>query len=450
MADAKRFPREYFQQALERILEQVAKAETYRVQWRFELLRETVVSEFQVSAVYVVGSWARGAPECGDLDLVVTLQGSRDVPSSALRRVIGRGARYVQFHIGTPEENSSHAPFPEARLLWSPERADWRENLAAIRPNPNAGRYARKSDALPLRLAQLRLYDLDEADSMVDLIESGVVASEWVELNTVAPVPESWDRETQWLYERISDRTGAQSRRILPVVVQHLWDLRLHGSRWRHRLRDRSEFSYGPCIVRLGRPRLEAKSLERIDVSALVMAPHISTRGPNGLWVLRRGPSHPLRKLFDGVQAWAIADARGSVCHDRCTAAWTEGRYREFFAADLFTSQTAAQRRVATLTQDGEADLRTVLLSGVEILDAVGHADALYAGNEEILLSSCAKLDEESTVMNTPEALASALRRALRPREKRAVAPRVTRPPSSRSLGRRAAPARAPSGRRAR
>lgn len=81
--------------------------------------------------MHVVGSFARGAFECGDLDLVARSTSSlaNGHPTERVQPLISRRAPRVQIHIGTPDANSSRAKFPEAVLLWCTKDRDWRARV---------------------------------------------------------------------------------------------------------------------------------------------------------------------------------------------------------------------------------------------------------------------------------------------------------------------------------
>ena len=56
-------------------------------------------------------------------------------------------------------------------------------------------------------------------------------------------------------------------------------------------------------------PSLDIGMLDKVATSALVIVPHKTTRGPNGLWIIRRGPQHPLVKFFAPLSIYvAVAE----------------------------------------------------------------------------------------------------------------------------------------------
>ena len=60
--------------------------------------------------------------------------------------------------------------------------------------------------------------------------------------------------------------------------------------------------------------------LNEISRSSLVVAPHLSRRGPNGLWIISRGVNHTIEKAFRertlyylemGKRPWSVQEIDG-------------------------------------------------------------------------------------------------------------------------------------------
>jgi predicted nucleotidyltransferase len=312
---ADRLPRAILQRRLERILAHIDATSSFSAEWTETLLGRTRKrSTFGVVAVYVVGSFARGAPLCGDLDLLVTIESTARMtpPSATVARLIARRAPRVQVHVGTPPDNSSLAKFDEAVLLWRSDSRDWKPRLDAIRVDPNAGRFARPTDSLPLNLRQMRMYDIEVAENSARLVEDGVLASQWTPLTDRAAIaPSSWDEEMSDAFERMKSTAGKATREVLPYAFQFLSQVgavRTHS--WPS---DPTDFAFGPIRVRVGRPLLDVSPLDELGTNAIVMVPHRSRRGPNGVWVLTRGPKHSSRPLFAKLAFWVNVDDRGRL-----------------------------------------------------------------------------------------------------------------------------------------
>jgi len=115
--------------ALQRIAARIASQQVYEVEWSDRLFGAQS-SRIRVEGLWVAGSYARGALDCGDLDViakVVSEQGILPWGATISRILVGR-APDVRLYSGTPEKNSSGVSFPEARLVWSPAEPNWQSS----------------------------------------------------------------------------------------------------------------------------------------------------------------------------------------------------------------------------------------------------------------------------------------------------------------------------------
>jgi hypothetical protein len=253
----------------------------------------------EIKALWVAGSYARGAAECGDLDLIIEvaitpsrLAKNDDPRRPSLRRLLLKGAKDVQLHKGTPEKNNMGVTFPEARLIWSPAAPDWAGAIAAIRIDSSATRHARRADFAPLRPSQLAYTNQPDLEVVVDLRERGEIEWTWVPLDQIEVKPDEWSFNAWEFAERLTRfRVGRKTQAVMQFVIAYL-EATQRRLRWDFRDRSSSptRFKAGKLMVEAGRPQLAISELNDRAVKAVVLAPHISRRGPNGLWILSRGP----------------------------------------------------------------------------------------------------------------------------------------------------------------
>jgi hypothetical protein len=69
---------------------------------------------------------------------------------------------------------------------------------------------------------------------------------------------------------------------------------------------DKTQFRYGGAEVFVGRPRVRLSCLDELACSELAIAPRISRRGPNGVWMINRGEQHALEQLFTDRFAYYV------------------------------------------------------------------------------------------------------------------------------------------------
>ncbi|WP_413770025.1 hypothetical protein, partial [Vibrio vulnificus] len=117
-ASEKRYPRESFTKKLIRMCQRLVEC-SVRTSSHKDIYGE-FTGEITITSMWVVGSYARGAMTCGDLDMVIGVQTKGALPSTrAWARSFFGAPSLVRYYPGNPIENMSGIPFPEAVLIWS-------------------------------------------------------------------------------------------------------------------------------------------------------------------------------------------------------------------------------------------------------------------------------------------------------------------------------------------
>lgn len=339
--------------------------------------------EASVRAVWAVGSYARGALTCGDLDLVVELDSKRIRGSEANRILFNSPAR-IRTYIGTPADNSAHVEFTEAVLVWQPG-LDWKVAMESIQLNESAARFSRPSDEIPLRLEQLS-GTWDTANEILAGKADGTFNWSFVPLESVTPVlPVVQTFEEHKMARTMRLRVKGKANQALVPYLQGL--SRMWGNE--HLTWDidgRADIYQGGTQFFLA-SLWDPSVLSDISVKRVVVVPHLSTRGPNGFWVVERGANHPLTKLFSNSKAWVVASSDGKpvvvgyghVSSDECVS-----------AVDLFSQASAAAEFAAESDEvcpfeDGPR--RVVPFEGTELLNLLADFDMLTEGLPDTVFS---------------------------------------------------------------
>jgi predicted nucleotidyltransferase len=269
----------------------------------------------RIREIHVFGSFARGAMEPNDLDLIVV----HDRPSeavlapllkavksysyddldrsfkayqrfeAALRKVFRRGGERMDVKLAESLESAVSAlvdiPRGEIRLVWSESNRDWRANVAAIAASPTAGRHPR-NHFISVKRAGCALVDVEKVTEMIDV---GVLSLEKLRLDDIDP---GLNREFQhWLDHWTRLRCmGSDALKVLPWGM---WWLQEQGAA-RPRI-DRTEL-----IDKDWRFRVEIGRLYPYYVFSLFEAhptmvrqcliPHRRVREENWMYVFERGP----------------------------------------------------------------------------------------------------------------------------------------------------------------
>jgi hypothetical protein len=314
----KRFPRTAFTRKLTRLCERLEECHRRTIAFRHFFFRSREMSsDVVVRSLWVVGSYARGALDCGDLDVVLQVGPERDLPPQrTITKAFFGSLPYVRYYLGDPTTNTSGIEFPDAVLVWSGPQCDWASAIASIKPNPSAGRAARDTDAIPLRHEQVYA-ELNELVKLVELRDHGslewnfaAVDSKWLEM---IPSQDIASGEEQ-LLRSAEIYWGRKSRQLVPALLRLM---RVHepNGDWNSGYADHSRMRCGGTEVRVGHPEVGTSSFDNNpSLRQIALVPHFSARGPNGAWLIRRGQGHPdLVRLMNSWAFYLVADD-GSPC----------------------------------------------------------------------------------------------------------------------------------------
>ena len=307
-----RQPRGFFEKKLRKILQRISKNEWVDLRWSNNFFPGgPFTGRAKATTVWVVGSFARGAEFCGDLDIVIqaeTVFDSFAAPNKTVCNALAGAHPYARAYLGTPEKNDSYASFDDAVLLWSEDRPDWETALAGIQINPNEGRQEREWDALPLRMEQVRISDPDE---LLEQKKAGIIDWQWIDWEVLARMPVVEENIPRRRLEHIKAQRSSKFGECLDALARLLsqdvpvWAWECYSAK------DGVLPTGGYAVAISAQPSLYATYLNSISFHSLLIMPYKSKRGPNGVWLIKRGPNHPLSLMFNRITAYAKADVNG-------------------------------------------------------------------------------------------------------------------------------------------
>ncbi len=350
-------------------------------------------SRLRVKALWVVGSYARGALFCGDLDLVADIikeEGVMPLTATVSRSIIGR-APDVRLYIGTPEENTSGVTFPEEKLLWSSDASDWSATINAIPVDPKAARFERLHDILPLRKEQITDYgDKDTFEKIVDLLNQQVLSSQWVAVSDISVQPEEWSFAAKKLFEYIQRWCGKKTQEVMPFAIEWFKDNN-RCDLWHHKYNEKTRFKIGGAEVLVGRPCIDLSQLDSLSCAAIVIVPHMSRRGPNGLWLLSRGVNHPIEQQFIACSAFYLAQGKCSSIAEE-----SDG-WKRIHSLELFQQKVQAKIRKQEFKGDDE-DIHydIVNATGSELLSLIAAVDIVEMDSARYPITRNGQLFDEA------------------------------------------------------
>ncbi|WP_335944478.1 hypothetical protein [Pseudomonas sp. G166] len=383
-ASEKRYPRESFTKKLIRMCQRLDEC-SVRIITHKDIYGE-FTGEITITSMWVVGSYARGAITCGDLDMVIGVQTKGALPSTRVwARSFFGAPSLVRYYPGDPTENASGVPFSEAVLIWSGIGCDWKAAMASIKPDPNAGRASRETDAIPLRDEQLRTYN-DEYHAAVDMQRDGLWEWEFVEIRkqVLIPTPSEAAAEDEKYFARCAPLMGRKSRELIPAIIKLMREREPFGS-WSSANSHRSEFRCGGSHLHLGRPALPIRFFDYTPwAHQLILVPHISARGPNGAWIIRRGPEHPDRKALEGKHAYYLMTSGqpDTITYFGPSIYWPPT------GIELLGSRDEAQELAAEFTDEDDFEAPEIgRAEGMDLLSLFGLVDIVEVSGEQLALT---------------------------------------------------------------
>ena len=288
--------------------------------------------------------------------------------------------------------------------MWSADMPDWNAAIEAISADPKATRFERPHDILPLRKEQIVDYgDDDLFEMIIDMLEHGVLASEWIPLADIIVDPENWSYEATEFFEGVQQWCGKKTQDVMPTVIEWFnknndFDI------WRKDFSEKTRFKIGGAEVLVGRPYIDLRLLDSLSCSAIVIAPHLSRRGPNGLWVLIRGAKHPLAEQFATCQAHYLSWG-GSPDVAECFEGW-----RSCYSLELFRQQEQVEIRQQEIKKENdELDFDISSTAGNDLLSLISVVDLVELDSVRYAITRDGQIFDEADDIVTVEELVSAL-----------------------------------------
>jgi len=315
----------------------------------------------------------------------------------------------VSVYGGTPAVNESGVAFPEAVLVWNGLGFNWKGAIAAIPEDDEGGRFQRQTDRIPFRSEQL---DADtEFEKLIELEAQGVIRWDFTPLEELAQAAAEDDDEKE-LEEVATRHFSAKTLKLLPFLMDYFRKTRS----WpRPMLRiefEQTYFCYGGSIVKLGRPYIPIDMLDEVATSGILVMPHITARGPNGIMKIERGDKHPLVTASVGVMGYCVICENG----EPDIAGRVDSDYRmahRFYPKeiDIFTTKRKAAARARLYTKDGDGLYDVRELNSSDVLSLLSQLDIVWINDQEHALTMPGSRIVETKTVSSAADILDALRK---------------------------------------
>lgn len=319
--------------------------------------------------------------------------------TSALHRVLIKSARGVRLYVGKPEKNNSGVPVEDAVLIWSVSNRNWKKNVANVKPKTSAKRFVRKIDVLPLRSEQLYA-EVDALEKVVDLKTEEILDWLWVPITDFDSDSKHWSETAVSFYKRLKHHCGKKTTKAMRSIIDWFED-NDRIQTWNYDDSSRAAFTINGTFVHVGRPSIDHRCLDHHSCSALMLVPHFTKRGPNGIWIIRRGTKHILERMFRNVSAYYLTWEAPSVSIVRAVSDWNE-----IDLLELFRKKTNAESFAREISEKTEPEFCVSEASGKELLRIISLVDQIDIDGKSYAISlDGTRFDGEEFPRPVPEEL---------------------------------------------
>lgn len=324
---------------------------------------------------------------CGDLDLVVEyrlVEGHHPAPRRITKTFFG-ALPYVSYYFGKPESSTSGVVFPNAIPIWTEPGCDWRAAIDSIKPVPSAGRATRETDSIPLRPDQLYM-EPERLQALAAQEKEGLLEWEFVEFTTAdfepVPLEEISGRDRKLL--RIAPMMAKKSQVLIPAIIRLMKKHERFGI-WESSDSYRAKLDCGATALHLGRPVLPYSAFDNDpSVKQYVLIPHISAKGPNGAWIIRRGPNHPDTQALSNRHAFYL----GSPGSPETVAYRDLNRISSTEMLELFNTHEEAKEFAAMLDEgNGLPETEIGRAEGLDLISIFALVDVVEIGDHQLAIT---------------------------------------------------------------
>ena len=388
----KRRGRASFTKTLEVMCKRLDDNPCTEMAWEHPLVHGNFTSTITIKSLWAVGSYARGAPTCGDLDIVaeMTAVSGPPPPHYEVTRALFKSPKGVSLYLGTPTENSSGTAFPEALMIWTGAGSDWRGAIARIATDLTAVHFPRHTDRIPFRMDQLSC-SLSELEELLTLYDQQLIRWQFVPLGEIDPIGTLSEDELE-LSKAVQFHCGKITRALLPHLITHFRQPTAWTKPYLRSGIKKTQFRIGGTKVLVGRPAVPVQELDWLTTSELLIVPHQSARGPNGIWRIERGDKHPLLIATGKLPAWTLANSTGQPDFSYHLAEGDPINSSSARGIDLFTSLAGAQDWIDQVCEECDAVLSPKELTGRELLSCLARADVAAIDRRDYAVSHRGKV----------------------------------------------------------
>jgi len=211
------------------------------------------------------------------------------------------------------------------------------------------------------------------------------------------PLEEISHRDKKLL--RIAPMMAKKSQVLVPAIIRLMNKHERFGI-WESSDSYRAKLSCGATALHVGRPVLPYNAFDNDPiVKQYVLIPHISAKGPNGAWIIRRGPNHPDAQALANRHAFYL----GSPGSPETVAYRDLNRISSTEMLELFNTHDEAKEFAAMLDEGNESpETEISSAEGLDLISLFALVDVVEIGDQQLAITraGAAYFEREKATMD--------------------------------------------------
>ena len=174
---------------------------------------------------------------------------------------------------------------------------------------------------------------------------------------------------------------GQKTLDVMPAVWRVMREAE-PGASWRAAESEKATLRCGGTLIHVGVPALDLTHFENAKVKQLMLVPHRTARGPNGMWLIRRGTKHPhMLGLKKCCIFYVGKPGIGAVAH-------SQQEVGDAGVIEVFDLKADATEALKKMKLNSANSSQVIQAKGFALYELIIRADAVRYGDDLISFTS--------------------------------------------------------------
>jgi hypothetical protein len=219
-----------------------------------------------------------------------------------------------------------------------------------------------------------------------------------------------WSDTAVSFYERLNGHSGKKTMEAMRFIIDW-FEINDPIQTWNYDHSSRAAFTINGNFVHVGHPPIDLRRLDHHSCSGLILVPHITKRGPNGIWKIHRGTKHSLERMFQDVSAYYL-----KWKNQRPAVVQVHTDWRKINLIELFRKKIDAISFAHEISEESAPEYYVSEASGKELLRIISLIDQVDIDGQAYAISlEGTWFDDEDFPRPKPEELKNIFLRSVEP-----------------------------------